>query len=307
MDIQQLRYFLKTAELLNYTRAAEAMYISRQSLRQAVAAMEEEIGKPLFRNTHNRLSLTEYGAYLFSAGAEAVASFDRMREGLNSLLSRNAALHLVFSRSLFPFILPETDGILCAFRAQFPDVALTVEQAENDEAIRAAESGEVDAACILQMPSEHALCRFYRLHSFDVAVSYTDPELFQGRTEIDARDLVGHDCIGMGSLQKTMRPLWETCLAENLNLRYQAVPSAIDAFYLISHEPILCFNIHIPALPEQHVETPQELHSSRLRGYTFEVGFLQSEHCSNPALLTLFCRFLDQEYQRLFAQRRPDA
>ena len=300
MDIQQLRYFLKTAELLNYTKAAEAMYISRQSLRQAIAAMEEEIGKPLFQNTRNKLSLTEYGAYLSSAGTEVVASFERMHEGLNSLLSRNASLHIVFSRSLFPFILPETDGILRAFRSQFPNVALNIEQAENDEAIRAAESGEADAACILQMPSEHSGCRFYRLHRFDAAVSYTDPELFQGKAEIEARDLVGHECIGMGSLQKTLRPLWEACLGENLSLRYRAVPSAIDAFYLIAHEPIVCFNIHIPALPEQHVETPQELHSSKLRGYSFEVGFLQSERCLNPALLTLFCRFLEQEYRRHF-------
>ena len=303
MDIQQLRYFLKTAELLNYTRAAEAMYISRQSLRQAIAAMEEEIGRPLFQNTRNKLSLTEYGAYLTSAAAEVVESFERMHEGLNSLLSRNASLRVVFSRSLFPFILPETDGILRAFRAQFPDVALSIEQAENDEAIRAAESGEADAACILQMPSEHAHCRFYRLHRFDVAVSYTDPALFHGREELELRDLLGHDCIGMGSLQKTMRPLWEACLAEDIRLNYRAVPSAIDAFYLISHEPILCFNIHIPALPEQQVETPQELHSRRLRGYSFEVGFLQSERCSNPALLTLFCRFLEQEYRRHFLQK----
>ena len=62
MDITQLRYFLKTAELLNYTRASEALFITRQSLRQAIGAMESEIGQPLFVNTRNKLSLTEYGA-----------------------------------------------------------------------------------------------------------------------------------------------------------------------------------------------------------------------------------------------------
>ena len=43
MDITQIRYFLKTAELLNYTRAAEQLFITRQSLRQAIAAMEAEL------------------------------------------------------------------------------------------------------------------------------------------------------------------------------------------------------------------------------------------------------------------------
>ena len=35
MDITQLRYFLVTAETLNYTKAAEQLYMSRQALRQA--------------------------------------------------------------------------------------------------------------------------------------------------------------------------------------------------------------------------------------------------------------------------------
>ena len=58
----------KTAELLNYSRAAEDLLIARQSLRQSVGALEEEIGKPLFVNTKNHLSLTEYGEYLYVAG-----------------------------------------------------------------------------------------------------------------------------------------------------------------------------------------------------------------------------------------------
>ena len=44
MDITQIRYFLKTAELLNYTRAAEQLFITRQSLRQAIAHLPEREG-----------------------------------------------------------------------------------------------------------------------------------------------------------------------------------------------------------------------------------------------------------------------
>jgi DNA-binding transcriptional LysR family regulator len=52
---------LKTTELLNYSRAAEELLIARQSLRQSVGALGEEIGKLLFIKTKNHLSLTEYG------------------------------------------------------------------------------------------------------------------------------------------------------------------------------------------------------------------------------------------------------
>ncbi len=60
-NVAQLKYFLKTTELLNYSRAAEELLIARQSLRQSVGALGEEIGKLLFIKTKNHLSLTEYG------------------------------------------------------------------------------------------------------------------------------------------------------------------------------------------------------------------------------------------------------
>ena len=60
-NVAQLKYFLKTTELLNYSRAAEELLIARQSLRQSVGALGEEIGKLLLIKTKNHLSLTEYG------------------------------------------------------------------------------------------------------------------------------------------------------------------------------------------------------------------------------------------------------
>ena len=60
-NLAQLKYSLKTTELLNYSRAAEELLITRQSLRQSVGALGEEIGKLLFIKTKNHLSLTEYG------------------------------------------------------------------------------------------------------------------------------------------------------------------------------------------------------------------------------------------------------
>lgn len=60
-NVAQLKSFLKTTELLNYSRAAEELLIARQSLRQSVGALGEEIGKLLFIKTKNHLSLTEYG------------------------------------------------------------------------------------------------------------------------------------------------------------------------------------------------------------------------------------------------------
>ena len=38
MDIRQLHYFLTLCEEMNYTRAAQRLFLSRQALRQSISA-----------------------------------------------------------------------------------------------------------------------------------------------------------------------------------------------------------------------------------------------------------------------------
>ena len=45
MDIRQLHYFLVLCEEMNYTRAAQRLFLSRQALRQSISALEAELSE----------------------------------------------------------------------------------------------------------------------------------------------------------------------------------------------------------------------------------------------------------------------
>ncbi len=297
MNLMQLRYFVKTAECLNYSRAAEELLIARQSLRQSIAALEEEIGKPLFSNTKNHLALTEYGAYLTLAGQEVLQAFDRMEEGLSQLISRSSKLNVGFSSTLAPFILPNTDAFLRAFRAHFPDVQLTVRQMLNDEVIEAVSSGELDAGFVLQMPCERPGCRMDVFREFEVALDHADPELFGGRRRVGPQDLQGVSCLGMGSLAVTTPPLWEVCQREGISFPYRIVSDTLDAFYQMKHSGTVGFDILKTDVPEFDWDR-----TSVLDGFRWEVGLLSSIRVGDPNLLTLFFRFMKQAYDSHWAQ-----
>lgn len=286
MDVTQLRYFLKTAELLNYTRASEALFITRQSLRQAIGAMEAEIGKPLFVNVRNKLSLTEYGAYLAVSGAEAVRAFDRMSEGMQRLVNRQTTLRIAFSVSLFPFILPDADLIVRTFRAQFPAIHLEVSQMRNDEVILAAQRGDIDAGCVIQMPCRREGCAMQVMNRFDAAIDVGSNSPLLGRPRVTLDDLDGLPCIGMGSLETTMRPVHEACMTRGITLAYQPISSTIDAFYHIEHGHAVGFDILTPQAPNYD---PKRM--IPLEGYSFEIGFLRSGRCENASALELFCSY----------------
>ena len=72
MDIRQLHYFLTLCEEMNYTRAAQRLFLSRQALRQSISALEAEMCGPLFISAHHKLALTDRGMSLQRHAAPVV-------------------------------------------------------------------------------------------------------------------------------------------------------------------------------------------------------------------------------------------
>lgn len=58
----QIKYFLKVAQCMSFTQAAQELYLSQPSISRQIALLEEELGVRLFdRQNRNRLSLTSAG------------------------------------------------------------------------------------------------------------------------------------------------------------------------------------------------------------------------------------------------------
>ena len=79
MDIRQLHYFLVLCDEMNYSRAAQRLFLSRQALRQSISALEAELCGPLFVSAHHKLSLTERGLSLQRHAAPVVEQFQQMQ------------------------------------------------------------------------------------------------------------------------------------------------------------------------------------------------------------------------------------
>lgn len=62
MNLSQLYYFRKLAELQHYTRAAKELFITQPTLSGSISTLEQELGVSLFQKAGRNVELTKYGA-----------------------------------------------------------------------------------------------------------------------------------------------------------------------------------------------------------------------------------------------------
>lgn len=76
MDINRLNEFITLATLLNYSKAANQLYLTQPALSRHIHDLEQTLGTQLFiRDTHN-VHLTSIGEIFLSEAQEIVARYN---------------------------------------------------------------------------------------------------------------------------------------------------------------------------------------------------------------------------------------
>ncbi|PWM24693.1 MAG: hypothetical protein DBX44_03705 [Oscillospiraceae bacterium] len=134
-------YFLVLAEELNFTRAAERLFITQQALSDSIRRMEESYGVLLFER-RPKLRLTPSG----EAVLRRFRQLDRIEAALRSELDEIAGgssgqLRLGMSIPRARILAPQ---LLRTFCQLFPQVELTVRHEETSNFERMLRSGDLD-------------------------------------------------------------------------------------------------------------------------------------------------------------------
>lgn len=61
IDSIQIEYFLAVARYLNFTKAAEFLYVSQSAVSRRVAMLEEQLGVQLIKRNKRNVELTQAG------------------------------------------------------------------------------------------------------------------------------------------------------------------------------------------------------------------------------------------------------
>jgi DNA-binding transcriptional LysR family regulator len=78
MDYLQLRYFVVVAECMNFTKAAERLYITQPGLTRHISNLEDSLGTTLFDRSKRSISLTPAGEALLKEAYPILKNHERV-------------------------------------------------------------------------------------------------------------------------------------------------------------------------------------------------------------------------------------
>ena len=183
MNFHSLDYFLVLAREKNFTRAAEALHITQQSLSSHIAGLEKELGCTLLvRRTP--LELT-YAGRKFLHYAESIGQTRQTMEREFCDISENqkgelrVGIGYTRGRAIMPRLIP-------AFQRQYPNVEIMLRECSHDAIQKALLSGGIDLAIAAspKVPPSIELADYYTEHT---VLCLVDSLLVQCQIDLDVR------------------------------------------------------------------------------------------------------------------------
>lgn len=159
MEIRQLRYFIAVADTLNFSRAAESVYLSQSALSRQIMDLEKEVGVPLFNRSTRQVTLTDAGRALQISAKELISRWEKMIPEVRNLVPeaiRAASLTIgVDARALEqPARRLRMAEMLFSLRQKHPGLRIMMRNCEYQELLSGVADGTLDCALILDREVE---------------------------------------------------------------------------------------------------------------------------------------------------------
>ena len=148
MNTAQKKSFMTAAECLNFTAAAEKLYISQPVISRNIAALEEEFGLLLFERHNNMLKLTPAGEIMYRWMTENRLSFNEALTSAQEAAKAPAGiLRIGLVKTEYP---PQRETqVILEFQKRFPNTDLSICYQSAKELMNSLLDRSIDIAAML--------------------------------------------------------------------------------------------------------------------------------------------------------------
>lgn len=207
MEIRQLRYFSEIYKYRNFSRAAEACFISSQGISMAILRLEEELGCKLFVRTAKGLQLTAQGEYLYPRAQQILALTDECESYFKKGAGKEGFLTVMLSTGT----IEEFAGIpIARFIEKYPNIHLDIQETTDVNCDTSVENNLVELSLTVG-PIDVKKFDYEQLFSTRHALIVHKDHPLAGRDSVCVTDLQGVPVAVMRDSTKTFHVYRDAC------------------------------------------------------------------------------------------------
>lgn len=177
MTTQQMEFFLKLAEELNYTRVAQMFFITQPTLSKQITNLENELKTKLFTRDRNSVCLTPEGKRFYD---RAKPLFTEVLDLIHDIQSDEAKRDTIYIGIQDDQLMNEDlMQAVCDIQKAWPELSVSIQKTQLEELVDGLSSGQYDVVNLVRGPLPHVLFpeetryRFIPLKSEDMYLFYS--------------------------------------------------------------------------------------------------------------------------------------
>jgi LysR family transcriptional regulator, transcriptional activator of the cysJI operon len=242
----RLQVFHTVAKRLNFTRAAEELFISQPAVTRHIQELEQQFKVKLFERNGTRIHLTDAGGRLLQHTEELFAIYRNIEFDMSSLTRRQSGrLYLGGSMTTAPYVIPP---ILARFHGRYPDVEVSLITGNTQQIEQALNLQEIDLG-IVEGHSRHSSISYTEFMKDEIVLVSNPAHPLAKRASIRPEDLTRIPLLlrepGSGTLEVVAHALKGIGIKlSQLNKEMQLNSTEVIKSYLLNAPCMAFLSIH---------------------------------------------------------------
>lgn len=290
MRLDYLRYFDHLAEVLNYTRAAEDLYIAQPTLSVAIKRMEKELGIKLFQRSEGstRIELTEMGKAYHEYVALALKDLDkglRIAREIQGEMNSSVRVGTIYAMQ-GRFWSEAIESFISSSQVK-PQIA--IEQAFSPELTQRLRKGDIDVAFCSRVEGCGDDFNHVLVWSQPLVLGVHKDSPLAKRKSINLSELAGKEVLTYSASSPTDPSIRKNLPLDSLNLRREYVDEITMCSMVTSSKDkmaLFCYSFLVSAFQDVVCLRINDLPAD------FHKVYLTSRRETHPKVVDDFIEFM---------------
>ncbi|NQX58171.1 LysR family transcriptional regulator [Paenibacillus qinlingensis] len=194
MELTQLEYFLKVAQMEHLTKAAEALSITQPALSHAISKLETELGVDLFERKGRNLRINRYGTLFAKRVEKIMLEVERGKNEIEEYINpESGIIHLSYLNILGVDLIPH---LIREYQLANPKINFELTQGDKGAILDQVEQGYSDIMITSERPVSEAF-HWLPILTLPLYVVVSSDHPFAGKEFISLKEITGEPFVGL--------------------------------------------------------------------------------------------------------------